>query len=75
MDSDQVVQLLTEIRDIQRAHLKEYCRVTQESLELSRLAVQRQEQFGRLYRRVLAATALFAVVLIVLLAWSMGLLR
>jgi|GEM_PF-2552668 len=36
MDLRDVVQLLVEIRDIEREHLAEYCRVTQETLELSR---------------------------------------
>jgi hypothetical protein len=53
MDSHDVIRLLAEIRDAQREYLAEYRRVTAESLELSRRAVQRQEQFSRLYRRVL----------------------
>jgi len=53
MDSHDVIRLLAEIRDAQREYLAEYRRVTAESLELSRRAVQRQEPFSRLYRRVL----------------------
>jgi len=53
MDSHDVIRLLAEIRDAQREYLAEYRRVTAESLELSRRAVQRQEQFSRLYRHVL----------------------
>lgn len=58
MDSSDVIQLLVEIRNIQREQLEEYRRVTQESLELSRRAVLRQEQFGRLYQRVIVVGAL-----------------
>jgi len=51
-ESDQL-KLLTEIRDAQREHLAEYRKVTQESLALQKQAVARQEQIGKLYRRVL----------------------
>jgi hypothetical protein len=43
MDPKDFIHLLVEIRDIQREHLEEYRRVTQEQLELSRKAVKRQE--------------------------------
>ena len=61
MDSREVIALLVEIRDLQRAHLEEYRRVTQESLELARRSVLRQEQFARLYRVVLAVGALVLI--------------
>jgi CHASE3 domain sensor protein len=64
--------LLLEIRDIQREHLEEYRRVTQESLELSRRAVRRQEQLGRLYQRVVVVGALVLTALGVFLAWISG---
>ena len=75
MDSRDVIQLLVEIRDLQREHLAEFRRVTQESLELSRRAVRRQEQFGRLYRLALVAAALVLVALGLFLVWFSGLLR
>ena len=75
MDSRDMIQLLTEIRDSQREHLAEYRRVTQEQLELSRRAVQRQEQNGRLYQRVIAVGALVLVALGVYLAWVAGAFR
>ena len=46
-------RLLEEIRDAQREHLAEYRRVTQQSLELQQRAVARQEQFARIYKKVL----------------------
>jgi hypothetical protein len=75
MDSRDVIQLLVEIRDLQREHLAEYRRVTQESLELSRRAVARQEQIGALYQRVVAVSVVMFVVLVVALLWLVGLLR
>ena len=50
-------ELLREIRDIQRDHLAEYKRVTQQSLELQQRAVLRQESVARLYQRVIAVAA------------------
>ncbi len=41
-ESDPVVELLTEIRDLQREHLAEYKRVTTRSLELSEQAIRTQ---------------------------------
>jgi hypothetical protein len=75
MDSRDVVQLLAEIRDIQREHLAEYRRVTEEQLALSRRGVQRQEQLGRLYQRALVASALVLAVLGLFLAWIAGAFR
>lgn len=55
MRDNEIGHLLAEIRDIQRQHLEEYRRVTEEALELQRRAVQWQEHYGRLYKRVLFA--------------------
>ena len=75
MDSRDVIAFLVEIRDLQRAHLEEYRRVTQEQLELSRRAVLRQEQFARLYRGVLVVGGLVLIGLGVLLAHVLGAFR
>lgn len=75
LDSRDVIPLLVEIRDLQREHLDEYRRVTQESLELSRRAVRRQEQFGRLYQRALIAAALVVAATGLFLAWTAGAFR
>lgn len=75
MESRDVVQLLVEIRDAQREHLAEYRRVAEESLALSRRAVQRQEQLGRLYQRALAVSAAVMVGLGLFLAWTAGAFR
>jgi hypothetical protein len=69
MDSDEPTRkLLEEIRDVGREHLAEYRRVTQESLELQRRAVGRQEQIGGVYRRVLiVGGGLFLILMVLLL--------
>ena len=65
--ADETRKLLEEIRDTQREHLAEYKRVTQQSLDLQKQAVKRQEQLGGLYRQVLMVGGSVAIVLIVLL--------
>jgi hypothetical protein len=72
MQENEFIHLLVEIRDLQQEHLEEYRRVTQESLELQRRAVARQEQIGRLYRRVVAVSSLVLGAMVVLLVWLLG---
>jgi CHASE3 domain sensor protein len=66
MESDEL-NLLTEIRDAQREHLAEYRKVAQESLALQKQAVARQEQIGKLYRRVIVAGGVLILLLLVFL--------
>ena len=81
MDADERTRrLLEEIRDAQREHLAEYRRVTQQSLELQRQVVGRQEQLGRIYRRMLLVggvlvAGLLALLLYLLARWSRVLFR
>ena len=75
MDSDEIRQLLKEIRDTQREHLAEYRRVTERSLELQQRAVARQEQMANVYRRLLIVggglvAALLALLMYLLARWS-----
>jgi CHASE3 domain sensor protein len=75
MDSDEIGQLLKEIRDTQREHLAEYRRVTERSLELQQRAVARQEQMANVYRRLLIVggglvAALLALLVYLLVRWS-----
>jgi CHASE3 domain sensor protein len=75
MDNDEIGRLLQEIRDTQREHLAEYRRVTERSLELQQRAVNRQEQWGHLYRRILVVgggmvAILLALLLYLLTKWS-----
>lgn len=71
-ESDEIKELLTEIRDVQRDHLTEYRKVTQHSLELQQQAVTRQEQLGTLYRRVVAACAVLVVCIVIIIVYLMG---
>ena len=66
---DRTEKLLEEIRDAQREHLAEYRRVTQQSLDLQQRAVDRQQELGRLYRRIVMFGGLLFVVLMVLLLY------
>ena len=72
--------MLEEIRDAQREHLAEYRRVAEQSLELQRRAVARQEQVSRLYKRIALLAGALIVGLLSLLAyllvrWSGDLFR
>jgi hypothetical protein len=75
MDSRDVIQLLVEIRDIQKKQLEEYRRVTQEQLELSRRAVKRQERAGRLQERFLIVAALLVFGIAGYLLWTIGVVQ
>jgi hypothetical protein len=68
----QTPRLLEEIRDLQREQLAEYRRVTQQSLELQQRAVDRQQQLGRLYSRVVGISAGPALVHLALLAYLLA---
>ena len=67
--NDRTHKLLEEIRDAQREHLAEYRRVTQQSLDLQQRAVDRQQELGRLYRRIVLLGGGLVVVLMVLLLY------
>jgi cytochrome c-type biogenesis protein CcmH/NrfG len=73
-------KLLEEIRDAQREYLAEYRRVTQQSLDLQQRALARQEQVGRLYKRIVLlggvmVAALLCLLLYLLVRWSPYLFR
>jgi hypothetical protein len=59
-DTEEIRQLLRDIRDAQREQLAEYRQVTQRSLELQQRAVARQEQIGRFMRRILLVGGVLA---------------
>ncbi len=70
MDADdRTHKLLEEIRDAQHEHLAEYRRVTQRSLDLQQRAVDRQQELGRLYKRIVLVGGGLVVVLMVLLLY------
>ena len=73
-------KLLEEIRDAQREHLAEYRRVTQVSLDLQQRAVGRQQELGRLYKRIVLlggglVVLLMGLLLYLLVRWSQYLFR
>ena len=68
-ESDEVKELLTEIRDLQREQLANYQKVTQRSLELQQQAVTRQEQLGKLYKKVVLAGSILVLLLVLLLVY------
>ena len=74
-ESDEIKGLLRELLEVQREHLAEYRRVTQRSLDLQQQAVARQEQLGRLYRRVLVAGAVLVIFIVVIIVYLLGKLR
>lgn len=71
-ESDEIKQLLGEIRDQQREYLTEYRKVTQRSLDLQQQAVNRQEKIARLYRVVVSAAALLIIFILILVIYLMG---
>jgi ferric-dicitrate binding protein FerR (iron transport regulator) len=66
---DEIRGLLQDIRDAQREHLAEYRRVAERSLELQQRAVARQEQIGRVYRRLVLAAGILVAPLLCLLVY------
>ncbi len=74
-ESDDIKQLLMEIRDHQREYLTEYRKVTQRSLDMQQQAVNRQEKMGRLYQRVVIAAAILVVGIVMLLFYLMARFR
>lgn len=75
MNSDEISRLLIEIRDIQRDHFDEYRRVTAEQLNLTRQAVERQEQHARLYRRAVLCCAVLLAGVVGYLLWLSGMIE
>ena len=61
--ADEVTQLLTEIRDLQREQIAEYRRVVEQSLELQRLSVARQAKMLRMYVGALCVCAVLLIYL------------
>jgi len=66
---DQTRRLLEEIRDVQREHLAEYRRVTQQLLEAQERALVRQQQVSAVYRRFVSVGAVLIGALLILLVY------
>jgi len=71
-DGREVRDLLTEIRDLEREHLKEYKRISEEFLSLQKGAVSRQDLIGRVYRRMVLFGGVLMAALLVLLVYLLG---
>ena len=69
MADNRIEKLLEEIRDAEREHLAEYRRVTAESLDLQRRAVERQQELGRTYMRVISLGGGLVLALVLLLGY------
>lgn len=69
VSDERTIQLLEEIRDLQREQTEEYRRVAGEALKLQRSAVERQETLGNLYRGALLAGGVIAVVIIIVIVY------
>ena len=63
-DRDDLRKVLEEIRDTQREHLAEYRKAAQQSLELQRVALERQAGLVRIYRRLVLVVGMLMVVLV-----------
>ena len=71
-DDERTQRLLEEIRDVQKESLAEYRRVTQQSLDMQRQAMTRQQQIVQLYRRVLLVGVVIVAPLLVLLVYLLS---
>ena len=71
-DDERAQRLLEEIRDVQKESLAEYRRVTQQSLDMQRQAMTRQQQIVQLYRRVLLVGVVIVAPLLVLLVYLLS---
>lgn len=70
-ESDDIKEILTEIRDVQKEHLAHYKEVAKRSLELQQQVVTRQEQLGSIYMRLVvfgAGIVIFFVLIVYLLS-------
>ena len=73
--SDEMIELLKEIRDVQNAHLAEYKAAAQRSIELQQRAVNRAENIGKIYRGALIVSVILIVGIIILILYLMTYIR
>jgi hypothetical protein len=73
--SDEIIEVLREIRDINREHLDDYKAAAERSIELQQRAVRRAESIGKVYRIALIVTAVLIGGVIVLIFYLMSFLR
>lgn len=73
--SDEIIELLKEIRGGQQEQLEQYKAVTQRSIELQQRAVDRAENIGKVYRGALTVSAILIIGIILLIVYLLTLLR
>jgi len=66
---DKTEKLLSEMLEVQRAHLEEYKRVTSESLRLQRHAVESQAGYMRFFKPMLIIAIVVIAGLIAYVLW------
>lgn len=67
--SEEILQVLREMRDAQRQHLEEYRKTAERSMEIQEQSVQRQIQAVRIYKRALAAGSVLIIGIVALLIY------
>ena len=72
--SNEVVQLLTEIRDNQYKQIETYDAVTKRSPDMQQRAVERQEQVVKMYLRSLVVGGVLVVGIVVFIVYLLRLL-
>jgi|tagenome__1003787_1003787.scaffolds.fasta_scaffold18997938_1 hypothetical protein len=70
-ESNDIIDLLREIRDINREHLADYRAAAKRSIELQQQAVGRAESVSKLYRIALAVSAVLISAIIILVIYLM----
>lgn len=73
--SDEIIELLKEIRDVQSEHLAEYKAAAQRSIELQQRAVNRAENIGKIYRVALVVSAVLIIGIIILIVYLLTFLK
>ena len=71
-ESTEIKDILIELRDTQRAHLDEYRKAAERSIELQERAVKRQEQIAKTYRVALAVSAILITGIIILIIYLLS---
>ena len=71
-EAEDTRKILSDIRDLERQHLEEYRRISQEILNLQKNAVERQALIGGVYKRVVAFGGLMVVALLALLVFLLA---
>ena len=72
MEGEDDRKILTEIRDLQREHLAEYRKVSEEALQIQRNALARQELIAGVYRRVVVIGGVMVLALTIFLVYLLA---